>query len=1242
MLFAFTASRDYFTHRSLPPLVPFFFPLHCSHSARSNAEAFEHYHHHHHHQQSRHWFPMLSRLFPLVRIFRMGKRPADKELMFPRIKDIRKRPRAVTPTGGAAGSQPSGAFSSLSAAPSTPTLGFSAAPAQSNGFAFGQSQSFPGASHAPSQPNQGGSASFSFGGSGSTGFNFASGFGSSSSNPFASNSFSAGTSAPSQPASSTGTAGFVGFGNQSSSQPPFSGSLFGAQQSQTAPAPSAPIFGQAATSSTANFVSESMQTSPDAKSKAPSFNADSSSAQKNFLGGSSASGLFSPKPATTPAGNLFGGLSATSTINKPSSDKPEEPAPKPAFAAQASTPSTQTKPFGSLFGTSAMTSPVSGPEKSVTPQPATTNPFALKPTEEANSLFASRTVSSEAEKPVTSQPATTNIFSAQPATAATTNNLFGPKPPSKEPTTPSTASTQFKPANEQATSTMSNFFAPKPAAGQQVSDKSSEAQPFKPLFGSSPAATTTAPAATPGLFSQRATADKPAETQPFKSLFGAPPTPSQPTGQTPALFAPKPAVAQATDKPASTQPFGSLFGSPTTAPKPSEPALSRTTPTAPSNLFSPKPPASETSGNMFGAKTAAPEPKAAQPPVDPAATAASAQSLSDRIPKPDFPDSASKEVTAEAEMVWKVRSLDHFFKQEILSYEPGTDAFDNLVLFYMRARQALGAPVRSKGPVKLSNGIHTHLETPNHVAASPAKQTPSANPSASATSNLFSQSFSSSPARPEKQAPAANPTVSATSNSFSKPFSSSPAQPATSIGLSQAKSPSPPTFTPAPKANPFASMPSENAATASQTPGTQGAAAMPAIPKFGNGSSGTDFMAQFKKKAEQSMAEEKAKRKAEDFDSDEDDEVEWERRDAEKQREKHAKLEAASNKKAVFIPGQGFKFVDADEEAAASPATSASQPTDKSPMTGASPAPSSGSIFGSASRPLPNSENIFGRLSATPQPADTGKDSDESDNEAKAPSQKRRASDDANGEDDFADALHNSKRSKPSENTEISKSSLDIPLPAPSATAGRSLFDRIQSPAPQNESATSNLFSASLNKATAAPSDNTWKPNSPIKFSSTSAPSPAFAVAPTPPVSTQSSAVDTTTSGDATPDEETAPGAIFDMTNANAGEEDEEVAFECRARAFKLATGWTPQGTGVVRLLKHPATGRSRIVLRADPGGNIILNTLLKKEFDYSRANNSVQFMVPQANNQKPEHWAVRVRSEFIGELYNTIHAIKN
>jgi RanBP1 domain len=76
-------------------------------------------------------------------------------------------------------------------------------------------------------------------------------------------------------------------------------------------------------------------------------------------------------------------------------------------------------------------------------------------------------------------------------------------------------------------------------------------------------------------------------------------------------------------------------------------------------------------------------------------------------------------------------------------------------------------------------------------------------------------------------------------------------------------------------------------------------------PKF-SPAAGTDFMAAFaaqaKKNAAKLEAENKAKRKAEDFDSDEDDEAEYERKVAEEDRAKRAKIEALAKEGSGFTP----------------------------------------------------------------------------------------------------------------------------------------------------------------------------------------------------------------------------------------------------------------------------------------------------------------------------------------------------
>ncbi|KAJ5905087.1 uncharacterized protein N7473_002003 [Penicillium subrubescens] len=1179
------------------------------------------------------------------------QRATAAQLANRKIKEIRRRPRGTTPTGG---SEPAGTFSQLSSAPAFPAPSFAAPTNQSGGFNFGQSQSFPGASATPSEPTQGNAAPFSFGGNSSTPFNFAGGFGNiPPRNPFATDNPFTASNTPPQPAP---TAMFGGFGSQSTaqptaqptsqptSQPAFS---FGAPQNAASSAGTG-LFGRpAATSANGNSVADSMQTSPDSKPKNP-FASASSLPNKNIFGDSGAPNIFASKPAA-PAGNPFGGLSfpAAPAAEKPPSEKPDGLAPKSTFASQAPAATSQVKPFGSLFGGAGATPTPSEPEKAATNDVFGPKADAAAPT---TNLFTFTSAAQEPEKANATPSATNNIFATKPAAEqSASGGLFAPKPAGQ-------------------TSTP-NLFTPKVATNDAASTTATS-QPFQNLFG----ATATAPSivsesateqtSSSSMFAPKPateqTSAKPAEIKPFGGLFGAAPTTLKPTepAATPSLFAPKPAAEQASDKPPeSPQPFKNLFGGPSTTPKPAEPA------TAP-NLFVPKPATEQPApspvkpfANMLGGKTATPQPTPVKAPTATPSGLASVQkpAVSSELPKPTPPPGTSKEVAEQAELLWKIRGLDTHFKQQVMKYEPGIDSFDHLILFYIKVRNGLGAPVKGAPKLEMKKAI----EEPVHADG----------PNGSATSNLFAKSFSSPSSSPAKPVAALTPAQSATGNLFAKSMSNGTTTPSAPVAspapklagnmFAQPASPAP-AASPAPKlaGNMFAQAASKTAQNGSPAPAV-------APPKFVNGVGAVDFMAQFKQKAEKTMAEEKAKRKAEDFDSESDDEEEWERRDAEKQREKRAKLEAATKKKSVFRNGK-FEWVDADEPDSAEAVVDSPKPaempapsslfvpSDNISLNVSSPASSTGSIFESSSLPLPASENIFGRL--TPQPNDADKDSDGSGDEGKATSSKRPAEDEASTDDDFASALRNSKRTKPSETTETAKSSLDTPLPAPTAAAGRSLFDRIQSPAPtpqkETSNSTSSLFSASFGQSTsfgqsisfgqnnATPAaDKTWKLDTPIKFSTdsklTATSAPASTLASTQP----SSGVN---SGEATPDEETAPGEIFDMSRANAGEEEETLVYECRAQAFKLATGWTSQGKGIARLLKHPETGRARIVVRTDPGGNIVLNTLLKKDFDYSRQSNSVQFLVPQADQEKPEQWAVRVRADAIEEFYSKVQEIKN
>ena len=96
-------------------------------------------------------------------------------------------------------------------------------------------------------------------------------------------------------------------------------------------------------------------------------------------------------------------------------------------------------------------------------------------------------------------------------------------------------------------------------------------------------------------------------------------------------------------------------------------------------------------------------------------------------------------VTETAELLWKIRGLDTHFKQEVMKYEPGTDSFDNLILFYIKVRNGMGAPIEGAPEplVKKATEKSVHIDGPN----------------GSATSSVFAKSFSSPTPNPAPPVP---------------------------------------------------------------------------------------------------------------------------------------------------------------------------------------------------------------------------------------------------------------------------------------------------------------------------------------------------------------------------------------------------------------------------------------------------------------------------------------------------------
>ncbi|RDW65822.1 RanBP1 domain protein [Aspergillus mulundensis] len=1387
----------------------------------------------------------------------MSSTPDDKpqrataaQLAARRIKDVRRRPRAGTPSSSA-GASFGTPFSSLD--PNTVSSPPAAQQPMTNGFSFGQSQSFPPASPTPKPPAQNGGSQFAFGsGGGSSAFNFSASFGGTASTP-ASNPFaSMNTGAVSQQPQASSFTGFKGnmfnvpsTGSQSPAQQPLpSGGLFGAGPQQSGPtgglfgstanggfssqpATTAPtngsIFGQPTTGGSssnlfaqsgadkpnpfpqsASFGDDSMQTSPDSKSVPQ---------KSSIFGGGSGGFGASTSFGASGTSNLFGGTAAA----------PAQTPSKPLFGAK---PAEQTAPATpSLFGASTQPTPSTSAASSSSAAPLTTSTTS-------SSLF-----STSAPKTAT---AGQNPF--QPA------SFFGATTPSTtQKPTEAKAKEEAKPSDSTPSKPSFNFSST--TSGPSLFSQSATAAPTQPNGASQPVSAGSLFASQPAKPASSAESEKPKPdgVNPFNTLFQKPAAPaaeSPKTEQKPltssSLFAPKPAPSDVakTNEPfkaaTSASPFSASTLAQPSSPTPQSPAFSFSAPKATSSA--PAPASAPASASESPFKFNGSQSDVAPPSL---LSAPSTSTLNfEQLQPAKLPSGLDKHTKEGVEMAHRVRLLNECFQREVTKLDAKTNDFDHLLQFYLRVRETIGAPVegagtKRKAPIDTNGALD--VQSPKKVktfgsgSSNPAAALPSNTASSqpfngsqntpassnkrkaaedndgdssspskrtngdSTTASIFASSFSRSrtsdsdeatgtpsfkkhdasslrPSTPESPKPSMLSTTPKTSPP--KPAFSASTLPKETSTLSASPSQSPSTFKPsftasatgAPSASPFVIKPSTGV-------GASTSAAPLAVPKFGSGVSG-NFLSQFKAQSDKEAEKEKEKRKAEEFDSDEDDEAEWARQDAEKQRKKREEIEAQQNRRAKFVPGQGFSFEDdtTEEEKSNASVTSSildSQPnsfststnifgnlsavpsenehddaaddTEEDSVSGdddateeSSFAPTKGpetgttapKVNGNSQSPAPESsdEGDFTKvLEKSKQSGQTAKDKSsggrsmfdrvEYDKDGKPKRQ--------GGEDKTSSALFGSSNLSSSFNSSAStpnpfaslsqsqaeKSGESTPKPA-SSNPFSSLSTPANNPFGGSTSATPGGSTASIfatgSSATKPGSDNTWKPSSPITFASTpaqgsvaSAQSETGSAAPasgaslnfqtlfgapsagansgsngtqgtagfsfggpsqtqstllTPSVLTSASQSRASTPGmtSDTGAEDSNDGDIpkdepqVDLARGGAGEEDEDMVIETRARGLKLVDGaWVSQGVGFLRILKNRTTSRSRILLRADPSGNVVLNTHLMKEIKYTVNGTSIQFLVPKAEGA-PDMWALRLKAAEMPKLGTAIEENKS
>ncbi|KAJ5769834.1 uncharacterized protein N7511_001885 [Penicillium nucicola] len=937
--------------------------------------------------------------------------------------------------------------------------------------------------------------------------------------------------------------------------------------------------------------------------------------------------LFASKPAgdgLAPS-NPFANLSGQSSLSGLSSPKVNgsESAAKPVAES----------PFKSMFGAPATSKPADA-EKEKPSQSAFGNMFAPKPAADTADRPAEQTPftfgasatpkPSEGEK---EKPASSNLFASKPAATPSFGSLFGASSSLSKPeegqTTPVKPSNPF--ANLSGQTPAGNPFAPKSVSSEQTSAETPEPSPFKSLFGSSSVAKpVTKETGVEGNDTVNAEKKTPNNTGPV----------SQNTTSAPAA----PSSVTASGVPSSSSSKQS--------------ASTSCLPGTPTSIF----PSSSSSSSSLPPYILPPDILSA--PLD----FSNPDSL---LPKPDTPVTSDlPDLNADMPLghsQWGdhkrinnlvyCRYMTHAFKAEIAKLDPEQDCPDDIIMLYAEMRRNIGVPIGSSDLIEHELTFGSIRPDPTHPenikSAAERAAAASAQDAAPVTATTTSQTGSSVAATAAQDAapvtatttsragspvaastaPPAMPqpvndtssTVDAFARSFSSPVpataptatastSATPAMSASVNGLA-----STPATTSAPSFGAGGFRPSASAAAFTAPTATSSTSATPAISASANGlaptpatASAPSFGAGGFRPSAQALADSQKISEMPNDPMSENSDSEVSDSEDEDDLAFKAKVAAQSKMRTIYVPGEGFKTVPADEAAPAAPAAStvsaapapaSAPPASPAPSSsllfgvpasgdssagssifGNAPSSSTSSIFGGSTKPVPSTQNIFGGLKPT--------------------SPKRKA-DDSDSEDDSP-----AKKPKPS------------PPSAPTAPPAGSLFGRISAPPPSSTG--QNL---------------TWKPNTPIQFGNSQPANGAPAATPAPAAPQLATA--------AADDEEGEPGEIFDLAQGNGGEEDETVVFEEKCRAFKLTTGWTSQATGPVRLLKHPVTGRARIVIRAEPSGNVVLNTLLKKELVYSMTTNSVQLMVP-VEGGKATQWAVRVKREKLNEFFNLVQEIKN
>ncbi|KAK2757618.1 hypothetical protein FQN54_004587 [Arachnomyces sp. PD_36] len=962
------------------------------------------------------------------------------------------------------------------------------------------------------------------------------------------------------------------------------------------------------------------------------------SAPTSTTAGGAFSSAFKPSaPSSTPATT---GTSLFANTKPPTTSSNAFASATPAFGQAPSSQSTGGSLFAKSQGTSSAGTPAASTSLFGTSNaPSTSAASTAAAPSSGTSLFsAPPTTSTGAPKPSALFPtassqgqptdgSSANMFSA-PASDANKKSEAAPAPSFNAQAKP-TSNRENPTPNLFSAAAGGNLFAPKPTApSPSAPDASSQnkTQAVPSLFPGSQSTSKTGSAAPPSLFAKPSTSTSSTSPVSKPTLFGETskaPTPAAPAS-TPSLFhnsKPTPSAASIFAPAASSSATPPLFS----PPKTSDTSKLSNNAFAPKNQLAAAAPVGQ---DMALTSTAANKENSLQKAKDMGVSSYGPSSV---------PKNLTKDQKAEFDKKFRVRSLNESFKKKVTEMDPQSGDFLSLIHYYVRVRDAIGAPtglVRKAGMKRTSEESFDNEGEAKRVK----RRTESTADDSSEQTTPKQITFQPSPASEaagSSETPVGSPRKNSAAAATSQRPSSSSLFSSLDSGVTKRKAEDEGagrSDSAATQIGKRARSVQEPESTTTSLFANSFAGSMSGANKFSFGGSGKPQEKQTNEVGGKAVPEIKIG-------------------SSEATQSNGDTPPSTSNGRSLF---DRIQYDDQGQAKRATP-TEEEQSNEKEKKA-------LSNIFGSK---FESSFNAPGTSSPKP----------------------------FKNNFDFAAATR-------------SASGSPAPGPAPSAFPPPPKTDQGQSSSSSNDKAAEsaaptkppgNIFGSPAPSAFGSKSilgssvgDNTWKNDSPIRFSAsqpeesasgssaTAAPAPAFPAlfggkqdkteSPRPNLfggnlggssqpagfgfggslakpTTQSTNLSATSSAD--PSRSTTPGLTSDATGADesgdgegaqdmpqvdltrtgAGEEDEDVLFEVRASAFRLekGKGWEKRGEGPIRVLKHRDNGRSRIILRADPSGKVVLNVSLRKGHPYNATKDSVNVLVPEAED-KLVQWAVRVR----------------